>query len=149
MKKIKRIIMVDDDPYSLMICKGHIRRNATDIQFLEFIIPERGIEFIESSYKEAEESPTVLLLDINMPITDGWDFLERYDKIESRIKDQIIIYLLSSSIDPRDKEKAAANKYVKGFLMKPFRKTMVEEILGPSPTVIRPVGFSDATYILQ
>jgi CheY-like chemotaxis protein len=131
MKKIQRVIMVDDDPYSHMICKGNIRRLAPQIELVDFISPEKAIDYIESSYSEsAAECPAVLLLDINMPVMDGWSFLERYDKMESRIKDQLTIFLLSSSIDPRDKHKAAANKYIKGFLMKPFRKTMVEEVLG-------------------
>lgn len=130
MKKVQRVIMVDDDPYSHMICKGNIRRIVPTVELVDFISPAKGIEYIESSYNEsAEECPTVLLLDINMPVMDGWSFLERYDKIESKVKDQFTIFLLSSSIDPRDKQKAAANKYVKGFLMKPFRKTMVEEVL--------------------
>ena len=131
MKKIKRVIMVDDDPYSHLICKVNIRRIAAEVEFLEFLLPVKGIEYVESSYnKEAEECPTVLLLDINMPVMDGWDFLERYDKIESHIKDQLTIFLLSSSIDSRDKQRANENKYVKGFLMKPLRKAIAEEILG-------------------
>ncbi|HEY2726033.1 MAG TPA: response regulator [Parafilimonas sp.] len=136
MKKIQRVIMVDDDSFSHMICKGNIRRIAAEIEFVEFTSPEKGIEYIETAFNKEVEYPTVLLLDINMPVMDGWEFLERYDSIESNVKDQITIYLLSSSIDPRDKQRAAANKYVKGFLMKPFRKTMVEEILSLTPDLI-------------
>jgi CheY-like chemotaxis protein len=137
MKNIKRIIMVDDDPYSHLICKGIIRRTDPEIEFLGFLLPEKGIEYIESSYNElAEECPTVLLLDINMPVMDGWEFLERYDKIASDVKDEITIFLLSSSIDHRDKQKANENIYVKGFLMKPFRKATAEEVLGLVPQVI-------------
>jgi response regulator RpfG family c-di-GMP phosphodiesterase len=137
MKKVQRVIMVDDDPYSHMICKGNIRRIAAYMELVEFMSAEKAIEYIESVYNEnVEECATVLLLDINMPVTDAWGFLERYDKMENKIKDQLTIFLLSSSIDPRDKQKAAANKYIKGFLMKPFRKTMVEEVLGLHAEII-------------
>src|SRR6266487_1910985 len=129
MKKIQRIIMVDDDPYSHMICKHIMRRIAGEIELLEFTFPEEGIEFIESAFnKTTNEKPTILLLDINMPVMTGWDFLERYEKAESDIKNQLTIYLLSSSIDHHDKERAAANKHIKDFLTKPFRKEMVEII---------------------
>ena len=138
MKNIKRVIVVDDDPYSHLICKTNIRRIAPDIEFVEFLLPEKGIEYIESAYNEpAENCPTILLLDINMPVMDGWEFLERYDKIASDVKDQLTIFLLSSSIDPRDKQKAEENKYIKGFLMKPFRKTTAEEILGLVPQAVQ------------
>jgi CheY-like chemotaxis protein len=130
MKKIQRIIMVDDDPYSQMICNHILRKVAGGIEFLKFTLPEKGIEYIESAYNiAANDCPTILLLDINMPIMSGWDFLERYDKAESDIKNQLTIYLLSSSIDQHDKARAAENKYIKAFLTKPFRKEMVETIL--------------------
>ena len=129
MKTIKRVIMVDDDPYSHMICSKIIRRIVGDIEIVEFVSPEEGIQFIETVYREDVcECNTVLLLDINMPIMNGWEFLERYDHASNYLKKQFTIYLLSSSVDHRDKERAAANKYVKDFLMKPFKKEMVEAI---------------------
>jgi CheY-like chemotaxis protein len=131
MKAIQRVILVDDDSYSHMICKGNIRRIAGGLEYVEFTDPVMGIEYIESAYNEAaDDCFTALLLDINMPSMNGWEFLERYDKIENKVKDQFVIYLLSSSIDRGDKQRAAENKYVKGFLMKPFRKLMVQQILG-------------------
>ena len=129
MKKIQRVIMVDDDPYSQMICKHIMRRIAGEIEVIEFTLPEKGIEFIEETYdKIINDSPTILLLDINMPVMTGWDFLERFESATGDVKKQVIIFLLSSSIDQHDKERAAANKYVKDFLTKPFRKEMVEII---------------------
>jgi CheY-like chemotaxis protein len=129
MNTIQRVIMVDDDPYSHMICSKIIRRIVGEIEIVEFVSPEEGIQFIETVYREDVcECNTVLLLDINMPIMNGWEFLERYDKASNRLKKQFTVYLLSSSVDHRDRERAAANKYVKDFLMKPFKKEMVEAI---------------------
>ena len=150
MRSIKRVIMVDDDPLSHIICKGNIRRIAAEIEFKQFTSPEMGIEYIQSAYTEAAgECPTVLLLDIKLPEMSVWRFLEKYDNIESNIKNQIAVFLLSSSVDHRDKQRAAENKYVKGFLMKPFKKATVEEVLGPSPAFIGPAAFRTATYLLQ
>ena len=129
MKKIQRVIMVDDDPYSNMICNYIIRQVAGDIELFEFTNPEGGIEYIESAYKTEDTCSTILLLDINMPEMTCWDFLERFDKAEPDVKEQITVYLLSSSIDHRDQKRAEANKYVKDFLVKPFRVEMAEKIL--------------------
>ena len=49
MKKIKRVIVVDDDPCSHLICKVTIRRTAPEIEFLEFLLPEKAIEYIEQA----------------------------------------------------------------------------------------------------
>src|SRR6266536_854723 len=129
MKKAQRVIIVDDDPYCHMICKSIMRRAASNVEFLEFISPEEGIEYIESVYgKSTDDCPTALLLDINMPVMTGWDFLERYEKAGSNSKNQFVNYLLSSSIGQRDVERAAENKYIKSFLTKPFRKEMTDVI---------------------
>lgn len=129
MNTIQRVIMVDDDPYSHMICSKIIRRIVGDIEIVEFVSPEEGIQFIETVYREDVcECNTVLLLDINMPIMNGWEFLERYHRAGNHVKKQFTVYLLSSSVDHRDRERAATNKYVKDFLMKPFKKEMVEAI---------------------
>lgn len=130
MKKIDRVIMVDDDPYSHMICSKIICRiTGVGLEFLEFTSPEKGIEYLETVYTDpANDRPAILLLDINMPVMSGWDFLERYDQNENINKSLLTIYLLSSSVDQRDKDRAAANKHIRDFLMKPFRKEMVEII---------------------
>lgn len=119
--------MVDDDPYSHMICRKMIQRTIGEIEFIEFTFPAKAVEYIESAYNTGE-CATILLLDINMPVMSGWEFLEWFETVDQHVKDQFTIYLLSSSVDPRDKEKAMANKNVKGFFMKPFKKVMVEEI---------------------
>ena len=94
MRPIQRVIMVDDDPCSHLICKANIRCITAGMEFQEFTSPKMGIEYIENAYAKAEECTTVLLLDINMPGMDGWEFLEKYDGIENAIKNQITVFLI-------------------------------------------------------
>jgi CheY-like chemotaxis protein len=74
----------------------------------------------------------LLLLDINMPIMSGWEFLEMFDNLDFEVKDRVKICILSSSIDERDKVRSYANKNVLEFLVKPLtdkdiqRLTMME-----------------------
>lgn len=89
-----------------------------DIEIVDFTLPERGFDYLKSEFFNSHAASSILLLDINMPTMTGWDFLEKYEELDQRVKDQISIYILSSSVDPRDKEKAANNKYVKGYLEK-------------------------------
>ncbi len=64
-----------------------------------------------------------------MPILNGWNFLERFDKFSDHIKKQLTIYILSSSVDWSDKEKAQANPYVKDYLVKPLSREILGNIL--------------------
>jgi CheY-like chemotaxis protein len=74
------------------------------------------------------ESTSIILLDLNMPIMSGWEFLERFEELDEIIKKQVKIYILSSSVDPRDKERAGKNKDVEDYIVKPLTKEIVLEI---------------------
>ena len=88
-----------------------------------FELPESGLEYIQTTYRFVQNaSPTVLFLDLNMPTMTGWEFLESFEQFEDEVKKRIHIHILSSSVDEGDKERAAANKYVKAYLTKPLTK---------------------------
>lgn len=111
-----KYVIVDDDPFNNMICRMIIEDALGEVEINEFTKPEEGLLFIQENIK----SPAILFLDINMPTLTGWEFLEQYEKFSEEVKMQISIYMLSSSLDRRDKDKAKANKYVKGFISKPL-----------------------------
>lgn len=147
MKPIQRVIMVDNDPVSHLVCKSNLFHITDKIEFVEFILPEAGIEYIRNGYvNPIIKCPTVLLLDINMPVMNGWQFLEKYDGLANTIKEQITVFLLSSSVDLRDRQKAAENKYIQGFLLKPFKKAILAEVLETCPVFTKAVGIQSARY---
>ena len=76
---------------------------------------------------ESEEGlPEVIFLDLNMPIMDGWEFLDEFGKL-SEEKD-IRIYILSSSVDSRDMERAKKYGMVNGFIAKPLTDAKIKEL---------------------
>ena len=114
-----KYILIDDDDVSNAV-SGMILEDAFgEVDIKAFTRPEEGLQFIEKEYPN-NWGHTVLFLDINMPKINGWQFLERYEKFSEEIKQQITIYMLSSSIDRRDKTKAEANPNVEGFISKPL-----------------------------
>jgi response regulator RpfG family c-di-GMP phosphodiesterase len=127
---IPRFIAIDDDPVNNMICKLTIEMVANKPEIITFTNPQQGIDYIINEYATRnEQKPTVLLLDINMPLMSGWEFLERFDNMRDDVKKLFRIYILSSSVDPRDKQRSYANKNVEAFMVKPLVKDNVVEIL--------------------
>ncbi len=129
MKDISRFVVIDDDPVNNALCKMIIKIVLGKVDVKTFTLPERGFEFIESEYaKNGNNNSSVILLDLNMPVLSGWEFLERFEMLDDIIKKQLKIYILSSSVDPRDKARAGANKNVVDYIVKPLTTEIVLEI---------------------
>jgi CheY-like chemotaxis protein len=124
---IRTFIIVDDDTVNNTITRMMIKKILGDVETTIFTAPEQGLAFIQSEYSKIVK-PTILLLDINMPTMTGWEFVEQFEKFSEVAKKQIAIYILSSSIDQRDKDQAEANHYVKGFMSKPLTREVINSV---------------------
>ena len=125
-----RFILIDDDAACNMISRFTLRKAIADVTINVFTEPEKGLEFIQKNYSEQNaDRSTVLFLDINMPSMTGWEFLEQYAELDEHVHQHFKIYMLTSSIDTRDKEKAANSPFVAGFLSKPLSVEKLQELL--------------------
>ena len=126
----QRFIVVDDDRSNNLICQCSLRRFSAETEIKTFLDAEIALQYIKDSYNEDKtEIPTVIFLDINMPAITGWEFLEIFKDFSDSIKKQFVIYMLTSSIDSRDQEKAEQNPLVQGFLSKPLSTKLVSEVM--------------------
>jgi two-component SAPR family response regulator len=117
----QRFIIVDDDATNNILCRYTIKKAAPESDIQSFEFPAEALKYINSAYANTVvQTSTILFLDINMPEINGWDFLDEFADMDEQIHDQFTIYLLSSSIDPSDKQRAESNKFVTGFLSKPL-----------------------------
>ena len=126
----KRFIIVDDDRSNNLICKCSLKRFSADTEILSFLEPEVALQYIEDSYISSEpQIPTVIFLDINMPVLTGWDFLNIFRKFPAEVQEQFSIFMLTSSIDVRDQNKAESDLLVNGFLRKPLTTQAVFDVV--------------------
>lgn len=103
MKKVNSIYIIDDDPITVFGIKKMLRPAATcdDVQGFENGL--MALNDIKRRLQEGISVPDVIFLDINMPIMDGWDFLEEFITLD--IPKKVIVNIVTSSIDPSDYQK--------------------------------------------
>jgi len=134
MNSSARFIVIDDDPLNNTICRLTIKKALGSVEVITFTDPQQGLQYIEENYSRPpeEDGETVLFLDINMPIMNGWEFLEKYECLNNIAKSAIKVYILSSSVDDRDIEKAHSNKNIVKYLAKPITKEVILILTRPS-----------------
>jgi response regulator RpfG family c-di-GMP phosphodiesterase len=120
MNRPTQFILIDDDPMNNLICKLTIEMTLGQTDVKAYVNPENGLSYFQNDFANHKDASALLLLDVNMPIMSGWEFLELFDNLSFDIKDRVRICILSSSIDERDRERSYANKNVLEFLVKPL-----------------------------
>ncbi len=125
MQQKKRIVLIDDDQTTNTLNKLIIERSKLVDEVVMFGEAEKALEFLRN---EKSGQKSLILLDINMPYMNGWEFLNEYVKLNgSRRFDKII--MLTSSIDPSDITKAQATATVTDYKSKPLSFEMLESLV--------------------
>lgn len=120
----KSICIIDDDPIYQLVTKKIIEKSS----FFPIVDSfTNGLDAI-SYFQNSASLPEVILLDIEMPIMDGWDFLTEITAIHRQFNTNTNIYIVSSSIAKEDKEKALTFDGVKDFISKPITLSKIEKI---------------------
>ena len=129
MKKIDLACIIDDDPIFIFGAKRMMQLSNFCNGFLVFNHGEDALNHLKPLMQEdsSDAFPDVILLDLNMPIMDGWQFLDEFIKVETTRK--ITIYIVSSSIDPADFEKSQKYSQVKNFVIKPISEDKIKFIM--------------------
>lgn len=130
MKSIKSLFLVDDDEIFTFLTKRTIEETQLVDQIKIFTNGQDAIDFLEKAAGDKLLLPEVILLDINMPILDGWGFLEEFVLLKPHIGKKITIYVVSTSISPHDLERAKNISDVTDFIIKPITKAGLINILG-------------------
>jgi len=127
MNKIDVACIIDDDPIFIFGAKRMMELSDFCNSFMIFKNGQEAINNLKPIMNTGAQVPDIILLDINMPIMDGWEFLDEFVKIESH--KLVTIYIVSSSIDPVDLDRAKRYKAVSNYIIKPISIDTLKEIL--------------------
>lgn len=114
------ICIIDDDDISRYSISRSLEALKLSRKILIFSDGEEAINFMMDNIGKSNNLPDVIFLDINMPIMDGFQFMEEYAKLKPRVGKKIIIYMTSSSINTVDIERAKAISEISDYLIKPL-----------------------------
>lgn len=123
------ICLVDDDKIYQFTAKKIIESTNLTKAVLSFYNGEEAIEFLKSNLQNADSIPDIIFLDINMPIKDGWEFLEEFKSILNDVKKRIVIYMVSSSVDDYDIKKSKEYSFVTDYIIKPINRERFEQLI--------------------
>lgn len=129
MKQFESAYVIDDDDTYQFIVQRTIEQTKLVKQIRVFSNGLEAIRFFEASLINGESLPDIILLDLTMPIMDGWGFLEDYVALRPRVGKKIIVYIVSSSINPVDVERARSISALTDYVVKPLTIEKFVELL--------------------
>lgn len=124
------VFIIDDDPIHQRIAHIMIAKHELFDQYISYTEAELALAYLKENAANAGSLPDVILLDLNMPVVDGWDFLEAFEKFHKEISKSIRIFIVTSSVDEKDKLRSQAFSFVKGFISKPLSPDIIRSTLG-------------------
>lgn len=124
----KKLYLIDDDPVFRLVAKKIIEKNGTFGSVDFFRDGKEGIESLKTIIEEDKNNlPDAIYLDIEMPIMNGWEFMDEFLKLPEDIRSKINIFIVTSSISNDDKDKAASYPEIKKYITKPLDAEKLNE----------------------
>ncbi len=126
--KFDRVLLIDDNDIDNFINERMITTN----QFSKMVVVknsgESALQFLRDNSDNSDILPQIIFLDLNMPVMDGFSFLEAYEDLPESILTTCKVIVLSSSISPEDINRASTNQYVVKYVNKPLNEKYLDAI---------------------
>jgi CheY-like chemotaxis protein len=120
-------LLVDDDPTVIFLVKRLFQHEGFAESLTTFLSPVEALAFLRQQ-APLGALPKVILLDLNMPVLNGWEFLDALQPLQEQLRDQSLVYILTSSLAPTDTRQAQDSDLVAGLLHKPLDRHEIQAI---------------------
>lgn len=118
MKKLNSIMLVDDDTITNFLNELLINEMEITHELIVTTDGQQALDKLSTHYNDGN-APDLILLDVNMPVLNGFEFLKKYNELDFQNKETSLIVILTTSLNSSDKEKAKALN-VKDYMCKPL-----------------------------
>jgi CheY-like chemotaxis protein len=125
--KFDSVLLIDDNDIDNFINERMITTNQFSPKVIVKNSGELALQYLRDN-ATSENLPGLIFLDLNMPVMDGFAFLDEYEKLPDSIKSNMKIIVLSSSISPEDINRASTNPYVAKYVNKPLNEKYLAAI---------------------
>ncbi len=121
-----KVCIIDDDPVFVFGTKKLIELSRFGSSVITFQHGREALDELVKLCSTPDRFPDIIFVDVNMPVMDGWEFLNELYSLP--IPDSVNVFLVSSSTDPTDQEKAESIKQLTGYIIKPFSVERLEKL---------------------
>ncbi len=133
-KRLNCVLLVDDNESDNFIHKRVLEKSGIANNIAIALNGKEALEFLTAKIQNGQfegsyTQPELIFLDINMPIMDGWEFLEEYHKLDIAQKGKVVFIMLTTSLNPSDRVKAETLLESGCFHFKPLTIEMINGIM--------------------
>lgn len=125
---MSKLVLIDDEPVFHKIVQMTIRNTELSKEATYSFDGEVILEYLEEKKLESQALPDYIFVDLYMPSFDGWDFLNRFQKLYKSLQKNIKIYVVTSSVNPADINRSKLYPFVTTFISKPIMKNVFDDI---------------------
>lgn len=127
--KFKSVLLIDDDPTINFVHKLFLTEWGITDQIYTAGNGQEALDFLEHNPEFGQEEPTMILLDINMPVMNGFEFLEAYETLDECKKASVVMAMLTTSLHEKDRERAAKYINMDHYMSKPLEKEQLLQVI--------------------
>ena len=121
-------MLIDDNDDDNFFHEREIKKNNSENVVIVMNSAIDAIEYLKHRKETNEPHPDMIFLDINMPMMNGWEFLEQYNQLDKELHSKAIVIMLTTSQNPDDEEKARAWNFVVDYVTKPLTNHVMDNM---------------------
>lgn len=129
MQKFKSVLLVDDDNATNFLHDFYLKDWGYAENIYTALNGQEALDFLKTNEEFRNNKPSLILLDVNMPVMNGFEFLEEYKTLDPSMKASIVVVMLTSSLHVKDQKKAENQEDLKSFINKPLSKEAMETLM--------------------
>jgi CheY-like chemotaxis protein len=122
-------MLIDDNYDDNFFHEREIKKNNPETIVISKNTGLEALEYLKSKKDTNHLQPDLIFLDINMPGMNGWEFLKEYNNLNKKLRNQVMIIMLTTSDNPDDKERSKTWKFISDFITKPLTHEIMDDII--------------------